>query len=294
MPDRDWCCQHVKIADFGLCNIGGGLGNDDLTGVTVGTDPYMSPEMTSKPKQIDNDEKKEKCDVYSFGILLLTIAMRKEPWQEQLRKRGKHEVRTWVEEEKDVTKGRKHPGSMHAVRGRPPIPREIDDQYKDLIESCWAQEPAERPMFRDIATALGPVSNMLVLAREDDSSGVLWDMQAFYRKKPKGGQMPDTEAGHLAGVEALRKHGLDTFEALHDLVHRASVEQRQLMASPPRLSPGSGGMVAEGVPPPLAGAGPGATAELEQLLGSYMYKGKSVEYQRDQMGNWLNKWQHWQ
>jgi serine/threonine protein kinase len=276
VPDRDWCCQHVKIGDFGLCVIGGRLGNDAMAGVTVGTDPYMSPEMTSKPEQIDTDEKKQKCDVYSFGILLLTMATRKEQWQEQLRKRGGvNEVRTWVEEAKDVSKGKRRAGSMHAKKGRPPIPLWIDDQYTALIESCWHQEPAERPMFKDIATDLGSVSSMVVLARED-FSGLLWDMEAFYRINKKEVQMPDTEAGHKKGVEVFRKHGLDTFEALHDLVHRASDERHResLAASPRRLSPGgggssgAGGLVAEGVPPPSAGAGAGAIAELDQLIGS--------------------------
>jgi serine/threonine protein kinase len=279
IPQPDWCCQHVKIGDFGLCVIGGGHGSggqSEQNEGPVGTDPYMSPEMIAHPKTLQTDDQKKRCDVYSFGMLLLTMVLRREPWEEQLKRPGRDRVRQWVVEQETVQKGKKHPGSLHAEAGRPPIPREVDDGYRELIHRCWHHKPDERPVFEHVFSELRQVRSMLVLARED-YSGLMWEEKVFCRKKkPKNGveQTPETDERHKQGIETLKSNGICTVDALHEAVYSAGVEQRRLASLSASEQQAAAGGLAEGVPP-----GGSSVAGLTQR-------------NLDQVKKWLDKWQH--
>lgn len=275
-PDPDWCCQHVKIGDFGLCEIGGGLGSGSSEKRDrenpVGTDPYMAPEMIASPETLDEDNQKQNCDIYSFGMLLLTMVGRKEPWEEQLKRPGVEYVRRWVVEQENVkkrTRGERE--TMHAEMGRPPIPRYVDDGYRALIRKCWNHDPDQRPRFEQVFSELRSTKTMVVLARPD-LSGLLWEIKPFSRRKKNGATQPDADENHETGVEALSTHGISTFEALHEAVHGVGVERRRLATS--RQAQISD--VDEGVRPACTLP---ALAKLKQS-------------QLQKIEDWVNRWQH--
>ena len=256
--DLDWCCPHVKIGDFGLCEIGGGLGSGSELLSPIGTDPYMSPEMICSPETLDTDDQKKRCDVYSFGMMLLTMVGRKEPWEEQLKRPGVHCVRQWVVDQQTVQKrARGERETVHAENGRPPIPQYVDDGFRALIHRCWHHEPGERPLFEQVFSDLRSLKSLLVLARED-MSGTLWEIRPFSRRKKNEASQPATDEKHRKGVEALHAHGIRTFEALHKALHSAGAERRRLATQQP--TPNG---VAEDVPP--AAASPLASLKRSQL-----------------------------
>ena len=77
----------------------------------------------------------EKCDVYSYGIVLWEILTREEPF-------GQY---TSFSEFKEAV----------CIRGeRPTIPEDCPGSLKDLIVNCWNKEPSLRPSFKEIINKL--------------------------------------------------------------------------------------------------------------------------------------------
>lgn len=114
----------VKITDFGIARI---IEEEEARfTVRMGTCHWMAPEvMNSEPYSLA-------ADVYSFGIVVWEIVARETPY------RGMNSV--------DV--------SMRVLRGERPdlnnIGPSVPVAIKDLIRSCWDQNPARRPTFRQI------------------------------------------------------------------------------------------------------------------------------------------------
>ncbi|CAJ1972919.1 unnamed protein product [Sphenostylis stenocarpa] len=123
--------MHVRVADFGHARF---LGDQEmaLTGET-GTYVYMAPEV------IRCEPYDEKCDVYSFGIILNELLTGNYPY---------------VETEYGPTKI-----AMEVVEGklRPKLPRDDVDKLGELIDLiclCWDQTPSTRPSFATITLCL--------------------------------------------------------------------------------------------------------------------------------------------
>jgi len=248
-------CPHVKIGDFGLSTIGGsGLVGDGERGM-VGTDPYMAPEMIQSTG-LGGDEEKKKCDVFSFGMLLLTIVERKEPWQEEINQRpGKDEVRRWVVEQVTITREAKkrrrragRPERKVVEEGRPIIPPHVSKAYSELIHKCWHQKPQHRPGFGDVCDALTPIRQLLDLNR---TLGLGVDPA----------ESPITFAGSQSKGVARLPESLPapTFEALHEAVTTAG---------------GEGGGATEATPPlPWA----------QENQAAF-----------DKIARWVHQWQHFE
>ena len=64
---------HVKIADFGVAKLN--LSNSTLSGRTLGTPAYMSPE------QLHGDEVDGRSDLFSLGVVLYTVLTGYRPFQ---------------------------------------------------------------------------------------------------------------------------------------------------------------------------------------------------------------------
>eukprot|EP01113_Clastostelium_recurvatum_P021189 TRINITY_DN2505_c0_g1_i1.p1 TRINITY_DN2505_c0_g1~~TRINITY_DN2505_c0_g1_i1.p1 ORF type:complete len:547 (-),score=139.75 TRINITY_DN2505_c0_g1_i1:184-1824(-) len=124
--------MRVKICDFGLSAVKQRhqMMKDQTS--AKGTPLYMAPEVMMFR------EFNETSDVYSFGIVLWEILVRKEPFSHF---RGLEAFRTAV--------------CIH--HERPPIPADCLESLRRLIERCWDKDPARRPSFREIICQLDHV-----------------------------------------------------------------------------------------------------------------------------------------
>ncbi|WOL19068.1 hypothetical protein Cni_G27865 [Canna indica] len=122
-PQRPIC----KVGDLGLAKV---KYETLMSGGMRGTLPWMAPELLGGKE----NKYTEKIDVFSFGIVMWELFTGREPY-----------------------------GDMHygAIIGgilsdtlRPPVPESCDDEWRLLMEQCWATEPSQRPSFTDIASRL--------------------------------------------------------------------------------------------------------------------------------------------
>ncbi|KAL3820901.1 hypothetical protein ACJIZ3_006806 [Penstemon smallii] len=127
-PSRPIC----KVGDFGLSKI---KRNTLVSGGVRGTLPWMAPELLNG----SSNKVSEKVDVFSFGIVLWEILTGEEPY-----------------------------ANMHygAIIGgivnntlRPTIPSYCDQEWRILMEQCWAPNPVIRPSFTEIASRLRVMSS---------------------------------------------------------------------------------------------------------------------------------------
>lgn len=115
---------NAKVADFGLST----LKKDANKAKGNGTPQYMAPERFREDEQFT-----EKADVYSFGIILWELISEEDPYPNE-----------------DIF-------AMEAAfqRGeRLEIPEGTPDWLQTLTESCWKENPDERPSMGVIAELL--------------------------------------------------------------------------------------------------------------------------------------------
>ncbi|XP_027189454.1 serine/threonine-protein kinase CTR1-like [Cicer arietinum] len=116
----------VKVCDFGLSR---SKANTFLSSKTAaGTPEWMAPEV------IKGELSNEKCDVFSFGVILWELVTLQQPWRQL------------------------NPSQVVAAVGfmdkRLEIPRHVNPQVAALIELCWSTEPRRRPSFSYIMKCL--------------------------------------------------------------------------------------------------------------------------------------------
>eukprot|EP00256_Glycine_max_P065272 XP_025979867.1 serine/threonine-protein kinase CTR1 isoform X2 [Glycine max] len=116
----------VKVCDFGLSRT---KANTFLSSKTAaGTPEWMAPEV------IRGELSNEKCDVFSFGVILWELVTLQQPWRQL------------------------NPSQVVAAVGfmgkRLEIPRHVNPQVAALIELCWATEPWRRPSFSYVMKCL--------------------------------------------------------------------------------------------------------------------------------------------
>jgi len=111
----------VKLADFGLARLK--AITNSMTG-NCGTVQWMAPEV------LGNQKYSESADVFSFAIVC---------W-EMLSKVCPYEGMSQIQVAMAVLN--------HGLR--PKIPGWCPDHFRQMIESCWKHDPAERPPFREI------------------------------------------------------------------------------------------------------------------------------------------------
>ncbi|XP_048227623.1 uncharacterized protein LOC8277895 isoform X2 [Ricinus communis] len=122
-PQRPVC----KIGDLGLSKV---KQHTLVSGGVRGTLPWMAPELLSGKSHMVT----EKIDVYSFGIVMWELLTGEEPYA------GLHCASII--------------GGIVNNSLRPQIPTWCDPEWKSLMESCWAADPAERPSFTEISRKL--------------------------------------------------------------------------------------------------------------------------------------------
>lgn len=113
---------YPKLCDFYLSTH-----IDNIPNSIVGTPVYISPEIF---KDLSYSKA---SDVYAFGLTIYQLITNKIPF----------DGCPMFELVTKITRG-----------VRPKIPEEVPKAYKELIESCWAENPSDRPTFDSILAQL--------------------------------------------------------------------------------------------------------------------------------------------
>jgi len=131
--------ERIKIIDFGIAKSFSGM-DEDLTrpGVTLGTPEYIAPELLLGEKATCA------ADIYSFGAVVYEFFTGAPPFQS--------------EHTQTIIQNKIRGLRKRLSDARPDLPREL----VDLIESCIAQDPRQRPVsLRETAQRLEYWARML-------------------------------------------------------------------------------------------------------------------------------------
>ncbi|GMH10463.1 hypothetical protein Nepgr_012304 [Nepenthes gracilis] len=131
LVDKNW---NVKVGDFGLSRL---KHNTFLSSKsTAGTPEWMAPEV------LRNEPSNEKCDVYSFGVILWELATLRLPWS------GMNPMQVV--------------GAVGFQNRRLEIPKEVDPLAARIIWECWQTDPNLRPSFAQLCEALKPLQHLVI------------------------------------------------------------------------------------------------------------------------------------
>lgn len=125
----------VKVSDFGLSRMKDRAPDQDWGKMTMaaGTCHWMAPEVFTGTNY------DEKVDIYSYAMILFEIICREIPFEE--------------EEPANV-------GRLTLAGNRPDmeaVPPDCPETLSDVMVTCWAHNPKERPSFANILQILGTV-----------------------------------------------------------------------------------------------------------------------------------------
>lgn len=142
LVDNNW---NVKVCDFGLSRL---KHNTFLSSKsTAGTPEWMAPEV------LRNEPSNEKCDVYSFGVILWELATLRLPWS------GMNPMQVV--------------GAVGFQNRRLEIPKELDPLVARIIWECWQQDPNLRPSFAQLTVALKPLQRLVIPSHQDQVASPL-------------------------------------------------------------------------------------------------------------------------
>ncbi|XP_022955087.1 probable serine/threonine-protein kinase SIS8 [Cucurbita moschata] len=136
----------VKVCDFGLSKMKHSTFLSSRS--TAGTAEWMAPEV------LRNEPSDEKCDVYSYGVILWELSTMKQPWG------GMNPMQVV--------------GAVGFQHRRLDIPDNIDPAIADIIRKCWQTDPRLRPSFAEILAALKPLQKPMLssqVPRRNASAG---------------------------------------------------------------------------------------------------------------------------
>ncbi|BFG18147.1 hypothetical protein CerSpe_044210 [Prunus speciosa] len=123
LVDKNW---NVKVCDFGLSRTKHHTFLSSKS--TAGTPEWMAPEV------LRNEPANEKCDVYSFGVILWELATCCVPWK------GLNPMQVV--------------GAVGFQNRRLEIPEDMDPVVAEIIRDCWQREPNLRPSFSQLMVRL--------------------------------------------------------------------------------------------------------------------------------------------
>ncbi|KAG5007534.1 hypothetical protein JHK82_025454 [Glycine max] len=131
LVDKNWV---VKVCDFGLSRMKHSTFLSSRS--TAGTAEWMAPEV------LRNEPSNEKCDVYSFGVILWELSTMQQPWG------GMNPMQVV--------------GAVGFQHRRLDIPDDMDPTIADIIRKCWQTDPNLRPTFAEILAALKPLQKSVI------------------------------------------------------------------------------------------------------------------------------------
>jgi len=127
--------MRVKIIDFGTSRVMASI----MTG-NLGAPAWIAPEV------LMNSKYTEKADIYSFGIVMWELLTSEEPFAD---------IEKWLIPQASLD-GK-----------RPPIPKEANKEYVEIMQQCWDGNPENRPSFAVLDMKF---SNMLSQINSDGTS----------------------------------------------------------------------------------------------------------------------------
>ncbi|KAL9230381.1 hypothetical protein vseg_005743 [Gypsophila vaccaria] len=131
LVDKNWV---VKVCDFGLSRLKHHTFLSSNS--TAGTPEWMAPEV------LRNEPANEKCDVYSFGVILWELATLCVPW-------------TGLNPMQVV-------GAVGFQNRRLEIPESVDPMVAQIIRDCWENDPRSRPSFSQLIPRLKGLQRLVV------------------------------------------------------------------------------------------------------------------------------------
>ncbi|XP_050216749.1 serine/threonine-protein kinase EDR1 isoform X2 [Mercurialis annua] len=131
LVDKNWV---VKVCDFGLSRLKHHTFLSSKS--TAGTPEWMAPEV------LRNEPANEKCDVYSFGVILWEVTTCQIPWK------GLNPMQVV--------------GAVGFQNKRLEIPQDVDPIVTQIIHDCWQREPHLRPSFSQLIPRLRHIQNLRV------------------------------------------------------------------------------------------------------------------------------------
>ncbi|TKY57968.1 Serine/threonine-protein kinase EDR1 [Spatholobus suberectus] len=131
LVDRHWV---VKVCDFGLSRM---KHHTFLSSKScAGTPEWMAPEV------LRNEPANEKCDVYSFGVILWELTTARIPWK------GLNPMQVV--------------GAVGFQNKRLEIPEDVNPVVAQIICDCWQTEPHLRPSFSQLMSRLFNLQHLMV------------------------------------------------------------------------------------------------------------------------------------
>ncbi|KAL0874553.1 hypothetical protein Bca101_024258 [Brassica carinata] len=142
LVDKNWV---VKVCDFGLSRMKHHTYLSSKS--TAGTPEWMAPEV------LRNEPANEKCDVYSFGVILWELATSRIPWK------GLNPMQVV--------------GAVGFQNRRLEIPDDIDPTVAQIIRDCWQMEPHLRPSFTQLMRSLKRLQGLNISNRGNTSESLM-------------------------------------------------------------------------------------------------------------------------
>ncbi|KAK8857781.1 hypothetical protein M9Y10_016193 [Tritrichomonas musculus] len=145
---------YPKIADFGLSKFQINPLNS-IDDSTKGTPLYMAPEVWN------NEGHSKASDVYSFALIVYELVTNEKPFKSL----------NYFQVFANILQGK-----------RPQIDSSVPDLYKNIIESCWAQDPDKRPSFDTIASKTMLNQNLMNFNLDFDEYSEYISIYVQYKK----------------------------------------------------------------------------------------------------------------
>lgn len=149
LVDKDWT---IKVCDFGLSQVKRDVYLTAKTEMS-GTPEWMAPEV------LRSEACTEKCDLYSYGVILYELVTGERPW-------SKCQNRAQVI------------GAVGYNKQRLELPNDLQPQVASLITDCWMEAPAQRPSFAEVLDRLAvlkdvgliPSPSRMAASKEEDAA----------------------------------------------------------------------------------------------------------------------------
>uniref|UniRef100_A0ACD5XEC2 Uncharacterized protein n=1 Tax=Avena sativa TaxID=4498 RepID=A0ACD5XEC2_AVESA len=123
LVDKNWT---LKVSNFGMSKL---KHHSFLSSKSAaGTSEWMAPEL------LRNEAANEKCDIYSFGVILWELATLRVPWS------GLSPMQVV--------------GAVGFQSRRLAIPPKVEPVVASILWSCWQTDPSLRPSFSQIVSSL--------------------------------------------------------------------------------------------------------------------------------------------